>query len=650
MATTTKEENKYLPPVYLNEEGAKNLKYWQDRATTARDTRDKSHPEFDGMTYLQYLESNERLTNATIQPKSDPRDWRSRLRKRTVFSKINAVLGRIMEENFVSEFFAVNEENMQDNETARAITNAVEASKKIEGSQYIEYIIGHEMLKHGFCFVQESYKVQDKKRKKFLNQNPDPFMQKWTKAQNEAYKRQPEKTVLRADSVYLGDLSISNTGEQPYIITRTVQNYDVAAATFGDLPRWKYVKAGSSKSALADQQTYLDNWRMAPIGKDEVEIIECQDTWNDEYQVIIQGVPQLPPDYPIPWEHKGYNIRMRGVFLINPHFAYCHGLAHVMRSDSEMRDFFYRYMSDRSLQDLLKPYVSAANKVLTSTIFMPGRITHGLKPDDIQPLMRDQLPASAVSMFEMFEKSLDEDSISKIIAGQEPEGDPTAYQISVQQKMATRALGPIVLNYMWLLQDLDFLRCQTILEHFTKPKSVKTDPVTKAVTSTFHSILCGDTDLGDGEIGDHLIKFTSKGNHPNPIDIMKENEKLSANYGYSVKVSYIDGEMLRNLKYKIHNVVTSSPRKTSDINKILFGNFLDNAINYFGPELNRTALREEFARTWGKDPDKIFIRQQPEMGRTQSQMTEQPSGAGRQAAQQVQNSASAEVLANESLV
>lgn len=598
-------------PILTTEE-SQNLRYWQTRLEHARDLRDQPHQEFDSMTYLQYLESNERLWNSTIEPKTEQRDWRSRVKKRTVFSKGNAILGRLMEENFMSEFSAIDEHNVPDDELAKGLTDSVEASKKIEKSPFLEFAIGQEMLKHGHVFVQEVFEVSDKTVKKFLNESADPFGRKWKVAQ-EPHKREPRKRIIRHDSVFLGDLSKTDIDEQPYVAVRTKQNYEVAKSIFGSLPRWEYVKPGLSKSPLRDDITYLDSWRLGSLDLNEVEIIECQDPWNDEYQILIQGIPMLPVGYPIPWDHKGYNLRMRGIFLINPHFAYMHGLAHVMRSDSEIRDFFLRYMADRNLQDLLQPMVSAAKRTLTSRIFIPGNITHDLKPEDIRPVLQGQLPQSAIQMYEIFEKSLDEDSISKVIAGQEPGGQPTAYQISVQQRMAQRALGSIVLNYMWLLQDLDFLRAQTIMEHYTKPKATKIDPLTKEVSSVYQSIALDNAELGEGRIGSHLIKFQPKTTHPSPVEILEEQEELEKKTGTKTKVSYIDGEMIRTLRYRISNVVKSSPRKNSDTNKILFGDFLNNVVSLFGSTANMDYLQNEFARVWDKDPEKVFRQGAPAM-------------------------------------
>ena len=593
--------------IVYNSEEQEFFKFLSTRANDAKTSRDKSHPEFDSMSYLQYLESNERGWNAVIEPKTDPRDWRSRARKRTIFSRGNAILGRLMEENFTSEFFAIDEDELTDKDLSRGVTDAVEASKYIEKSPYTEYAMGMELLKHGNVFVREFFDTSNRTRKELLNpETLDPFKQRWHTLYDQPHRRHAIKQIIRNDSVFLGDLSKLHIDDQPFIFVRTKQNFEAAKAVLEHLTRFKYVRpgyAGLGKRLATEDITHYDTWRMAAVDKNEVEIVEYIDPWNNEYQVVVQGIMMYPVGYPIPWGHSGYNVRMRGLYLINPHFAYCHGLAHIMRSDSEVRDFLMRYAVDRSLQDLLQPMLSAAKKTLTSRIFIPGNITHGTKPEDVAPLLQGQLPQSAITMIEMFEKNLDEDAISKILVGEAPSGDPTAFQISVQQKMATRALGPIVLNFVWLLQDLDFLRAQTILDHMT---SVKTniDPLTKEVTKIFQSLTLKDADFGDGRIGTHLIRFAPKADHPTSEEI--EKLELEGSEDKPLRISYIDGDLIRNLHYKLYNEVKSSPRKNSDTNKILFADFLNNVRAHFPMTSNMDYLQNEFAKVWEKDPDKLF--------------------------------------------
>jgi len=617
MATKTGEELKRdkanIDRIGYNTKETEYFHYLCQRLFHARDARDRSHPQFDGMTYLQYLENNERLWNSYIAPKSDPRDWRSRARKRTVFQKGQAILGKIMEENFGSEFTAYDENSDIQHELGKAMGDAVHRTKEMENSTEKEYLIGMELLKHGNVAVQETFEISDRVIKELDHVNWEigsaPDKQKW-KEKTIPYRRDCVKNLVRLDSVYLGDISQFDLTKQNYVFIRTYKQYEEAKAIFGNWKRWEFVKPGRGGQSMTqerDRIAYLDQWRLGDLEENEVEIIEYMDKWNDEYQIIINGVMMLPVGFPMPWDHKEYNLVFRRLYTASPFFAYGHGLCHIMRSDSDMRDFFLRFSADRATQDVLPPMISKAKRALTSTIFIPGRVTHDLDPADVQPLLQGQLPASAVNMIEMFERSLDQDSISPVVAGQESSGSPTAYEISQQQKQAQRALGPIIFNFMWVLKDLDWLRCQNILENLARPKDKKIDPVTKELVNIYEKIIASDVDIKDGETGVHVVQFAKKDETPNSLDILAEEIKQKKE-GRNMKFTYIDADFIREMRYSFINTVKSNPKKNSDVNKILFGDFLNSLTTLIGMGSvpSKDLLETKFARLWNEDPDKLF--------------------------------------------
>lgn len=590
------------------------FRYLKRRLEDARDNRDRIHVQFDSMNFMQYLDNNERMWNATIEPKTDIRDWRSNARKRSVFHKGLAILGKLMDENLMSEFSAYDEENALDQELSSALTDAVLATKDQEHSEEIEYLAGMELLKHGFVPVQEVFEVSERVVKELepidwsLGVSPDK--RKW-KEKKEIYKRQCVKRIIRNDSFYLGNVFLGphEFDRQPYLFIASYKSYEEAKSIFGNFERWQYVKPGHGREERNKRVSYLDQWRLGSLKEEEVEIIEYQDKWNDEYQIIINGVMMLPVGFPLPWASKEYNVTFRTLYNPSSTFAYGHGLCHVMRSNSQIRDFLMRYMVDKSFQDLLPPLATKAARALSSSIYIPGRVTHDLDPDEIKPLMQSGLPASSTQMLEYFEQSLDEDSIAKVVAGQDSPGSPTAYEISQQMKQAMKALGPIVFSFMWLIRDLDMMRAQNILENMARPKERKLDALTQSVVNVYEKLVLEDADLPNGERGRHVIEFGEAKNAPDTFELMAKEIKWKKK-GVTAKFSYVSVDFIRDLPFKLKNIVKSSPRKNSDVKKLIFGEFMQNATTYFAPSLNYEFLQTEFAKTWDKDPEKLFIKQE----------------------------------------
>lgn len=612
------QEKREAPPidrVGLNEKELNYFRYLQKRLEKARDQRDAVHTWFDGMTFMQYLENNERSWNATIEPKTDARDWRSRARKRTVFQKGNAILGKLMDEHFITEFAAYDENNELDTKLGYAMTSAVQYTKDIEHSEELEYYAGMELLKHGFVAVQEVFEVTRRPNKELqkvdwtLDTRPDK--RTW-KNLADLLERRCHKYIIRPDSLYLGNIFIQDFQKQPYFFVRTYKSYEEAKSMFGKFERWQFVKPGAGQ---ADQQNprvpFLDQWRLGSIEEDEVEIIEYQDKWNDEYQIIINGVMMLPVGFPMPWSAKDYNVSFRICYPISAHVAYGHGLCHVMRSNSEIRDFLLRYGVDKAFQDLLPPYVTKAKRALSSSIWIPGRVTHDLSPDEIAPLIKPGIPSSASQMLEFFESSLDQDSVAKVVEGQDSPGSATAYEIQAQMKAAFKTLGPIVLAYTWLIRDMDYRRLENILDNLARPKDKRLDAKTKQLVDVYERLVLEDVDLPDGKRGTHVVEFTDSTGAPDPFDLFKQEVAAKAEKKKEVRFSYVNADFIRDVNVRWAANVKSSQRSNSDVKRLLLGDFIRDVMTFFGPSVNLEFLQGEYAKAWDKDPEKLFNAQAP---------------------------------------
>lgn len=609
---------KHTAPIDRVGYSPKELENWHyivTRLQKAKEVRDSIHEQFDGMTFMQYLENNERMWNATIVPKSDPMDWRSRARKRTVFQKGWAIIGQLNDENFITEFSAYDENNELDVDLGNAMTHAVQYTNDIEHGEEIDQLADTELLKHGFVALQEVFEVSDRTIKELdkVDWSVGVAADKRTwKTKTIPYKRQCVKKIIRPDSLYLGNIFEHDFTKQPYRFVRTVKSFEEARSVFGNWSRWKHVRPGygGALGEVLDRVPYLDQWRLSDIMEDEVEIIEYLDIWNDEYQIFINGIMMLPVGFPIPWDTKEDNITFRILYVISAHFAYGHGLCHVMRSNSEVRDFFMRYAVDKGAQDLLPPMVSKAKRILSKNVFMPGRWTGDVSPEDIKPLIQSGLPSSTMQLIQYFEEALDADSISPIVAGQEGQAGQTAFEVSNQLKMAVKALGPIIMAHMWMKRDCDMKRAQNILENLARPRGRKLDSKTKELLNAYERLVLEDVDLPDGSRGTHVIEFTDSKQAPNSLELLKK-EIEAKKRGKTVKYSYVDAEFVRGVPHRFQPRVKSSPRKNSDTKKLMVGEYLDNLFRYFPTTANMETAQSEFAKAWEKDPQKTFTEVQP---------------------------------------
>ena len=106
-----KKDGKVPAPTYTQEEIDYIGKLKVEMAT-ARDQREYKHDEFDGMTYVQYCESNRKGANAFIEPKKNKED--TTFVTGTTRQKVHALLSILNNINLSYETKAYNDDERSD--------------------------------------------------------------------------------------------------------------------------------------------------------------------------------------------------------------------------------------------------------------------------------------------------------------------------------------------------------------------------------------------------------------------------------------------------------------------------------------------------------------------------------------------------------
>ncbi len=64
--------------------------------------------------------------------------------------------------------------------------------------------------------------------------------------------------------------------------------------------------------------------------------------------------------------------------------------------------------------------------------------------------------------------------------------------------------------------------------------------------------------------------------------------------------------LLKKLRYKFYIKVNASERASDNLNKVLFGEMMNQVVTYFPEELNREYFQKEWAIAWDKNPAEAF--------------------------------------------
>ena len=302
------------------------------------------------------------------------------------------------------------------------------------------------------------------------------------------------------------------------------------------------------------QQTILfNNWRLQTTRKDMVEVVKYQDKWANEFMVILNGVMMMPIGFPMPWKYGEYNIVKQVYEIITPYFAYGGSLIKRLKTAQALEDEFWRLAILKTQQSFQPPRGNLSGKILSSRVFMPGKITQGLDPSMVKPLVESQgVNQSEVRIMEMLKQNLHDNSLPDISQAQQPAGDQTATEILQLQREAKVLLGLAVFSAALFEKKLAILRLYDILENWFEPVGTEADEVRGEIREKYRSASVQASIEGAGK-GRRMVKLSEQMPQQEPFpgkdDVYDEEEKLSETEGQPVRITYLNPKELRSVKY-----------------------------------------------------------------------------------------------------
>jgi hypothetical protein len=628
-------------PKYSNEE-QEYIGRIRDKMATARNLRENAHDEFDGMTFSERCEANRKWANAFIAPKKNKED--TTFVTATTRQKMETLISTMQNYSFDREQKAFDSENVEDVELSQALTHIQEKTLTLENDDEKKLARQYVLLEQGDVFWEEVWSEKHEliktEKVKFDGSNFDKY--KWEKRLKKVGEA-PESNLLLHENVYLGDITIwGSLKKQPFIFTVQQIPYDEAKSTYGKWERWENV----SKTVKAfDQNTittaYNNNWSITEVAKDHVEILKYQDRWNNEYAIIINGILMTPAGMPIPrkWGKEiEYNIEMQTLGIISPFFSYSRGIPFRMRTKQALLDEMHRALILKTQKSLNPPLANNTGTILSSRINMPGTITNGIDGGQIKPIGDSNgVSKSELTMIQMLEKGMDDDSASSALQAKNPAGVSrvTATQAQQQRTQAEIGLNLIVSSFAWMEIKAGNMRNWNILENWFQPiGTYPADDVLRGLQKKYRSVNI-DTMLEGEGAGQTIVQGSDKRPTTQEEDDLakfntyKQEQKIKEKTGKPTKIVIVYQQAIEEAKHTWHTVCEPVPRKKSDLKKVLASEMISGALNMFPETANREFLSEEYAKSWEMDPQKMFQKAQPTApGQEQPEGAVSPSGAG----------------------
>lgn len=593
-------EARVEPPKYSDKE-KDYLSGLRIRLEAARNQRDQELEEFDGMSYTQYWEKNEQLANTYIGAKKNKED--TNFQSGTIRQKLFALLSALANLNLSGDVSAYDKHGLRIQGLGDAMEDVILKTNELDGDEEKKFLRQYELLKHGHVFVEELWDERQKKSKKAKGKFTGKLDFGWTERIKKAFAR-PSRNIVPGLNVYLGDISKYSSSDQPYIFTVDRKPYEEAKMIFGEWERWENVPKKMQKFDLQEQSTlYNSDWRLLDTPEGQVEIIRYQDKWNNEFAVLLNGVLMTPVGLLLPWGYEDYNIAQQNLEPIHAKFAYGRSLVFRVRNKVAILDELIRLAILKTQKSFMPPRYNISGRYISNRVLFPGKINYGLQPGSLPPIEGENegVSVAELNMIKELQASIDSDTTSPTFQGQQAEGDPTATEIIELQRQAKMILGLTIFAASMLEWKLEWLRLQNIVAHWFEPEDQVMDEVRGELRARFRTVSVERPVENEG-VGIRMT-IPSKPPFPSPSSIMKAEDVLTKEQGRPVRMLFVNPEEITSSKLVWQITVRPKEKRSSETDKLLFRAFMAD-IAPLGP--NISFLRDEFSKTWNKDPNKLF--------------------------------------------
>lgn len=607
----------------------------QIRMFRAQQARDMIHPELNSQTYIQNYENNERIANTYVMGKKFEGDIQ--IASGTVEQKMFAVLAEVNRLSLTPQVLAFDEDSEEMKTLGYAMTDVLFETAKREGDDEKRILRQMELLKQGTVFIQEMWTKRWKKVKEGVD------MSKIGKFQGQDWKTRlelawsgPERTILYAPGVYLGNIKEVDSKKQPYIFTHKLTSYDEAKSRYGQKDaegndaweRWKFVPRNrtTQMSNIADITNGINTaWTLANVQIDQVEEIHYQDKFNDEYQIFLNGVPMLPIGFPLSAISPGgeYNIDYQLYQFINPFFAYGRSFVQKVKEQSDILDELLKLLIIKTRKSIHPPYANSSGRVISSRVLMPGRITMGIDAGSLQAIGQEGqgVISSEFQMYKLLQDNIDENTVSKQFTGQQGAAGTTATEVNVLQAQAQKVLSLTIFSAMMLEMKCGYLRLWNVLENYFEPYDTKFNEALGEIEEVFRNTTRNDVDLGEEGRGTRQV-IPVAGELP-PSEQIREEElfqgvpeppegvkrKTRQQLGLPpINKIYLNPERLKKVKIHWYIDVDTKEKETSNVEKVMFREELGDIalLMNMGARPNLEALQSQHALVWNRRKEKLF--------------------------------------------
>lgn len=596
----------YIAGPELTPEEIKERSFDLYRLFQISQVRESALPQFDGMGYSRWNETNEMADISYLAPKKNKGD--SRITSGITHEKDSSLVSFYLSMNFEGTIrvFYKNKELIDFGTTMTKLVRKSREEERYDGKRYENY---RNFTAQGTSFIREQY-TEMWVPNKIITGDVDPTRLDQLKWVEKGYKKIScgcESVLVDGKKVFLEDIRQRDIRKQPGVYTVEYVPREQMRTIWGKTYRWKNVPYMVTPTAVAlgtlAQGSIYSDWIWGEIDYNKMEVIQVYRPYAQRYQIYLNGVPMLPGGFPLKAVSPSGLIPIaKGDADIMNMFAYSKSEPSKTKIDQAVFDEILQNMVMKQRQSAVVPRGNLSDKVVTPDMFLGGRVVSNLDPKDIPPLIENPgITQADFSFYNVFKEHIDSKSISAILEGQATGKDMTLGEYMDQQKKALLKLGGKLDGIIQWEKDMIELRTMNLLSHSYQENDDG---------SGYKPITMEDS-MFNGTKGMNVVNFETP-NLKTPEEIFDEELKYEQEHGSQIAYTYLDPKLMRealdNPDYYFCYEVVPVDKNNDTITKMTFVSMITQAANLFGIDsLQVDRLKKRYAQVMGEVYDDLFL-------------------------------------------
>jgi len=602
------EEEEVVDVPDYTEEQEKYLGALTTRLTDAKSFRDAPREEFDGLSYPLYYISNERGANTTLKAVKNKGDVN--FQSGTLRTKLFALLSSIEGLNIETEIKAYNEYDISLNSLGQGMEDIVEKINKVNGDEEQRYLRQYELLKQGTVFLETVWEEKSEVNKIITSGAIGSISNSSWSTEIVKQNGFVNRKIISGLSVFLGNIREYLIENQPYVFTAEYVPYSKVKEIYGDWDMFKYVPKNLS---TFNGERVGQNWRLYDESENKgmVEIIKYQDVPNNEFQIIVNGIPMLPIGFPLPWG-RFYSIDQQNLEPIAHDFAYGKSFIFKNKNLVNLLDTMMGLGVGKTAKSYKPPYINVSGRVISRNVLNAGNISMGIRKGDLLPISENEAQGVTNSEFTMIREInsyIDKNTVSQVFAGQSEGGSQTATEIVTLQRQSMKSMGHLILANTLLEEKLTTKTLLLILQYWFDPIDTTIDSA-KNIINKFRQVT-NEKIIGREGKGVRMVIPIDKKENPSPQEVKTLEDVITSRTGKRTKIIFINTNSIRSVKLTWFVTGTPKEKKTSEFNRAMLEDMIMKAKALELP-LNMKYVEELFSDAYDIDANKLFLEEQPQ--------------------------------------